>query len=131
MSDPLLLDTHAYVWAASAPERLSPAAREALTDRGRRVLVSAASAWEMAVKHRSGRWPEVGPLLASHDEVVERLGAEHLPVSAREAIRAGSLAWSRTDPFDRTLAAQALVHPAVLVTKDPAFREVIGLQILW
>jgi PIN domain nuclease of toxin-antitoxin system len=51
----LLLDTHAYVWAMSAPDRLSPAARRAIEDRRRTVLVSAATAWEMAIEHRAGR----------------------------------------------------------------------------
>lgn len=131
MSDPLLLDTHAYVWMVSAPDKLSDRAREALTDRGHPLLVSAATAWEMAIKHRSGRWPEVEPLLASHLSVLERLGATSLPISAEHAVRAGGLGWDHQDPFDRVLAAQALTCGATLVTRDRAFADLGGLVTLW
>lgn len=127
----LLLDTHAYVWAVSEPERLSTAARAAVADRSRRILVSAATVWEMAIKHCSGRWPEAEPLLAGHPDIVQRLGADHLDIVWADARRAGTLRWTHSDPFDRMLAAQALVHGAVLVTRDSVFNEVTGLDILW
>ena len=127
----LLLDTHAYVWAVSEPERLSTAARAAVADRSRQILVSAATVWEMAIKHRSGRWPEAEPFLAGHPDIVQRLGADHLDIAWADARRAGSLRWAHSDPFDRMLAAQALVHGAVLVTRDSVFDEVTGLDILW
>lgn len=131
MSSALLLDTHAYVWAISAPERLSPVARGAIAARTSTLLVSAASAWEAAIKLRSGRWPEAAGLLAAHDELVQRLGAEQIPVTSGQAIRAGGLDWSHTDPFDRMLAAQALTLGATLVSRDDAFRQLPGLALLW
>ena len=54
----LLLDTHAYVWALTAPDRLSSRARSAIEQPSNAVLVSAATVWEMAIKHRAGKWPE-------------------------------------------------------------------------
>ncbi len=131
MSGTLLLDTHVYVWAVSAPGRLSAAAREAILRTETTLLVSAASAWEMAIKHRAGRWPEAEPLIRQHAEVVARLGAHALPITAEHAIRAGGLPWSHTDPFDRVLAAQALVLGATLVSRDAAFTELLGLSLLW
>lgn len=131
MTTPLLLDTHTYVWAVSAPERLSSAAREAIRRPEATLLVSAASPWEMAIKHRAGRWPEAEPLLRQHDGVVARLGAETVPITAEQAIRAGGLVWDHADPFDRVLAAQALVLGATLVTRDPAFTALLGLSLLW
>lgn len=127
----LLLDTHAYVWALTAPERLSSAAREAVETATNVLLVSAATAWEMAIKYRAGRWPESEVLLSRHDELTDRLGARRLDISSADAIRAGGLRWDHSDPFDRILAAQALLADATLVTRDHAFSELTGLRILW
>lgn len=127
----LLLDTHAYVWAVTAPHLLSDRAATAIADHANTLLVSAASAWEMAIKHRAGQWPEAEVLLDQHDSVVERLGARTQPISAADAIRAGGLSWAHSDPFDRMLAAQALLHSATLVTRDQAFAQVIGIPLLW
>ena len=127
----LLLDTHAYVWALTDPDRLSGRARTAIEAPSNAVLVSAATAWEMAIKHRAGKWPEAEILLAQHNELTSRLGAQALDISAADAIRAGSLAWDHADPFDRMLAAQSLRHEAALVTRDEAFGQLRGLTIIW
>lgn len=127
----LLLDTHAYVWALTTPDRLSGRARTAIEASSNAVLVSAATAWEMAIKHRAGKWPEAEILLAQHADLTRRLGAQSLDISAADAIRAGNLDWDHSDPFDRMLAAQSLLHQAALVTRDAAFRHLRGLTIIW
>lgn len=127
----LLLDTHAYVWAVTAPDELSERARSAIADASNTLWVSAASAWEMAIKHKAGRWPEAETLLAQHDRLCARLGADHHPITSTAAIRAGSLAWTHRDPFDRMLAAQALLGHATLVTRDEVFAGLTGLTVLW
>jgi PIN domain nuclease of toxin-antitoxin system len=127
----LLLDTHAYVWALTDPDRLSRRARTAIEAPSNAVLVSAATAWEMAIKHRAGKWPEAEILLAQHYDLTTRLGAQSLDISAADAIRAGSLDWEHADPFDRMLAAQSLLHQAALVTRDEAFGHLRGLTIIW
>ena len=127
----LLLDTHAYVWALTDPDRLSSRARTAIEAPSNALLVSAATAWEMAIKHRAGKWPEAEILLAQHKELTSRLGAQSLDISAADAIRAGSLDWDHADPFDRMLAAQSLRHEAALVTRDAAFGQLRGLTIIW
>jgi PIN domain nuclease of toxin-antitoxin system len=127
----LLLDTHAYAWAVTAPEALSEAARNAIGDTANTLLVSAATAWEMAIKHRAGKWPEAATLLAQHDTSCARLGAGLHPISHADALRAGALSWAHNDPFDRMLAAQALLLNATLVSRDAAFAEFPGLTVLW
>jgi PIN domain nuclease of toxin-antitoxin system len=127
----LLLDTHAYVWAVTAPRELSESARSAVADTSNTLLVSAASAWEMAIKHRAGMWPEAEALLGQHDALCARLGAQQHPISAADAVHAGGMAWSHTDPFDRMLAAQALLTHATLVSRDLAFADFPGLKVLW
>jgi PIN domain nuclease of toxin-antitoxin system len=126
----LLLDTHAYVWALTDPNRLSDRARTAIEAPSNTVFVSAATAWEMAIKYRAGKWPEAEILLAQHDDLTSRLGAQQ-DISAADAIRAGNLDWDHADPFDRMLAAQSLLHHAALVTRDAAFGDLRGLPIIW
>lgn len=127
----LLLDTHAYVWALTDPDRLSRRARTAIEALSNTMLVSAATTWEMAIKHRAGKWPEAEILLAQHDDLTSRLGAQPLDISAADAIRAGSLDWDHADPFDRMLAAQSLLRQAALVTRDASFGHLRGLSIIW
>lgn len=127
----LLLDTHAYVWAITAPDRLTDRAQSAVGDLANRLVLSAASSWEMAIKHHAGRWPEAEPLLARHEDLLHRLGGEELAITSRDARRAGGLSWEHADPFDRMLAAQALRIDAALVTADPVFHEVPGVPVLW
>ena len=127
----LLLDTHALFWALAAPDRLTPAARERIEEPTEALVVSAASAWEIAIKHRSGRWPEAAPFADRLTDHAARLGAAWLTIDAPDALRAGGLAWDHADPFDRMLAAQALGRDLTLVTRDRAFDDLPGLRTLW
>jgi PIN domain nuclease of toxin-antitoxin system len=126
-----LLDTHAFVWALTEPERLSVHARDMISDPAVTLLVSAATAWEISIKHRSGRWPEVAGLMRQYDRMMQRLGASHLPLSSEHTLAAGSLEWSHADPFDRALAAQAMREGVQLISKDAVFSGLPGLTCLW
>ena len=114
----LLLDTHAFVWAVSAPDRLGTAGRDFIADPANQLLVSAATAWELGTKVRLGKFPEAEPLIAQYASTVGTLGADELPIHAVHALRAGALQWQHRDPFDRMLAAQALTEPLRLLTHD-------------
>ena len=127
----LLLDTHALFWAVREPARLSAVARDAISDASVPLVVSAASAWEMATKHRLGRWPEISDFVRNFDRKVQRLGARPLAVSVEHALAAGGLEWGHRDPFDRVLAAQAMREGITLISKDRAFAELPGLSTLW
>jgi PIN domain nuclease of toxin-antitoxin system len=113
----LLLDTHALLWALDTPARLRPATREAIESPANSVLVSAASAWEIAIKQALGRldFP-----LARFDALLVEAGLTPLPISSAHAVTAGHLPPHHRDPFDRMLVAQALREDAVLVTDDAA-----------
>ena len=125
-----LLDTHALFWWLYFPELLPPNIRGMLADPDLQVFASAVSAYEMSYKHFRGQWPEVEPLVGAFEEVVEREGFELLPLSARHAIRAGSFGREHRDPFDRMLAAQAMVEGLVLVSKD-GWLKGMGAEVVW
>jgi PIN domain nuclease of toxin-antitoxin system len=126
----LLLDTHALLWWFTDAPELSVKAREAIADERNRILVSAASAWELATKHRLGKLEQAAEALFRFNELVAADGFEHLPVSYLHAIKAGSYTSEHRDPFDRMLAAQSGIEAATLVTCDQAFQG-FGLKVLW
>ncbi len=126
-----LLDTHAFVWAVTNPSRLGSDSAARIEDAKCELLVSAATAWELAIKVRLGKFPEAEPLVAQYDRLVQRLGATHLPIGNDHALRAGGLAWSHRDPFDRVLAAQAMLEQYCLITRDREFASLGGLEIVW
>ncbi|WP_402461642.1 type II toxin-antitoxin system VapC family toxin [Isoptericola aurantiacus] len=126
-----LLDTHAFVWLLGSPERLSESLRPELASTANRLLVSSVSAMEVATKVRLGKFPEAAGLVGAWDRRVDDLDAETLDLTTAHALNAGSMAWEHRDPFDRLLAAQAVVENVTLVTADPAFGTLPGLRTAW
>jgi PIN domain nuclease of toxin-antitoxin system len=130
----LLLDSHSFVWAITAPHELPNRSRSAIDDVARTVLVSAASIWEIAIKARRGRWPEARVVLDDLHTLLSRAGMVPLAVTIDHGRSAGLLDWRHTDPFDRLLAVQAAAEGALLVTKDPVFGTAprnLALATLW
>ena len=125
-----LLDTHALLWWLAEPERLSPVVHATLADPDQPVFISAASAWEIATKHRLGRLPTAEVLLQDGWPLMESQGFQPLPVSWSHGLRAGSYAMPHRDPFDRLLAAQAELEQLILITLDPALAP-FPCQTLW
>lgn len=125
-----LLDTHTLFWWLYFPELLPRGVRDIVGDPDTRVFASAVSAYEMSDTHHRGRWPEVALLVGAFEEVVVVEGFELLPLSAGHATRAGSYGPEHRDPFDRMLAAQAVVEGMTLVSKDRWPRE-LGAEVVW
>lgn len=126
-----LLDTSAMLWALTEPARLSRAARRVIESRSSRLVVSAVSAWELSTKHRLGKLPQADVLLGGYTQHLDRLGALRLPVAEEHALLAGRLEWEHRDPFDRMLAAQAMIESLVIITGDAAFPGCRGVPTLW
>lgn len=125
----LLLDTATLIWAVSSPDRLSTTARDAL-DGGGELVVSAASAWEVATKHRIGRLAGVDELIIHWERELERFGLGHLDIRHHHALRAGSIDVAHSDPFDRIIAAQAELDDLTLVASDRTF-DLFPVRRLW
>jgi PIN domain nuclease of toxin-antitoxin system len=116
----VLLDTHALVWWVEGRGKLSKTAREIIEEVKTVVLVSAASAWELAIKSRSGKFKS-RELVEALDEQILEEGFVALPISVEHALRAGRLDSPHKDPFDRMLIAQAQIEGVSVVSKDTAF----------
>ncbi len=126
----LILDTHALLWWLLDDPSLSIPARDAIADSRNEVLISAASAWEIATKARLGKLPQAVGLLDRLDDYLHRDGFAVLAISLAHARLAGRLDWSHKDPFDRMLAAQSRIENAPLVTTDAVFAA-HGVLTVW
>lgn len=116
-----LLDTHVWLWMLSAPERLGTGARSIVEDPRQRLLLSAASSWEIAVKYGTGRLSLPEPPERYVPKQMHRSGVEGLAVEHSHALRVAALAPHHRDPFDRLLLAQSQVESLPIITADPAF----------
>jgi PIN domain nuclease of toxin-antitoxin system len=126
----LLLDTHVLLWALLEPEKLSPELRQALEDSDTTLLVSAATAWEIATKWRLGKLRQAQAVVEHYAMALHRLAAVELPITGSVARQAGLSEVTHRDPFDRLLAAQAKAENLVLATNDPAFAQFKGVVVL-
>ena len=126
----VLLDSHALLWWLFDSPKLSVTARALISDRSNTVLVSAASAWEIATKHRLGKLPEATVLLGDFSGWIEKAAFNELPISISHARRAGSWPQPHRDPFDRMLAAQSAEENIPLLSVDEA-QKAFGVMLLW
>lgn len=126
----LLLDTHALLWWWTDDKQLSADARAAIADERNTVLVSAASAWEIATKYRLGKLVMAATAIKHFPSLIEADGFEHLPITWQHSLRAGAYNQDHRDPFDRMLAAQSEIEAARLVTCDGAFAG-FNTDVLW
>ena len=116
----ILLDTHVALWAVVDDPRLSPRARSLIDNEENTILASAASVWEIAIKHALARGgPNDMPISGTQAlEFFQAAGYEMLAVTAMHASALDHLPAYHSDPFDRLLVAQATAEPARLLTHD-------------
>jgi len=119
----VLLDTQVWLWMLAAPDRLSAESRALLAAPENELLFSAASAWEIAIKHGLGKLhlPESPaqyiPRMMVHTSVTP------LPVHHRHALHVAELPGHHRDPFDRLLVAQAQEEGVPIISADGQFRQ--------
>lgn len=127
----VLLDTHALLWwASSGGSRLSAAARGQIEDASTVVLVSAVSAYEIAVKAALGRLEIPDAPERYLPALLERHRFLPLGVDVSHALRAGSLPSLHRDPWDRLLVAQAQLEGLPIVTADPEIGR-YEVDVIW
>ncbi len=125
----LLLDTCTFLWLAGGGT-LSPRAAAAVRDQANDVFLSAASVWEIVVKHRRGRLP----LPEAPEQFVrsrrEARGVVPLPFDEEAAVQGARLPELHRDPFDRMLIAQAIALGLAIVTPDPLVMQ-YPIRTIW
>jgi len=129
----ILLDSHIFVWAKSAPENLSDEARAAIIDPANDVFVSVASAWELWLKHAKKPIRALAPLLDGGAGPFRKAASESgiglLGITLEHAAMAAALPLVHRDPFDRMLIAQAIMEGLTAVTDDPVFGRYERLRL--
>ena len=117
----VLLDTHIVLWWFQGAAKLSAKAKRLLRDSDVTVLVSAVSAWEIAIKYKAGKLDASSGLISRFQSSLEEEHFVELPITAAHAIRAGLLEGSHKDLFDRMIIAQARMESVPVVSTDPCF----------
>ena len=117
----VLIDTHVWIWSLADPSRLSPESRSLLSSSRNVVYLSAASAWELAIKAALGKIELPESVETYVPTRMARQGITALPVTHAHALRVSTLPPHHRDPFDRLLIAQALVERLPILTADAVF----------
>lgn len=117
----VLLDTNVVLWAATQPESLADGVVDLLEGGESIVTISVVTAWEIAIKWRTGRLPLPTPPAVWVPRAVRSLAADVLPVTMQHAVAVADLPDHHRDPFDRLLIAQARVEGLPIVTGDRGF----------
>jgi len=125
-----LLDTHTFLWAAQAPEKLSRRARRICETPAKPLLVSVVSLWELVALCEAEKLeiPTVGLALPAW---LERLNAHALMLETEHVLALYALPLLHRDPFDRALLAQAQVEGLTLVTKDEDIHRYPSAKWIW
>lgn len=114
----ILLDTQCWLWMQAAPERFSSSARRLVESHDHELLLSAASSWEIAIKHALGKLPLPEAPSRYVPSRMRTSGVAGLAIEHSHALRVAELPGHHRDPFDRLLVAQAQIENLVLLTAD-------------
>jgi PIN domain nuclease of toxin-antitoxin system len=117
----VLVDTHVWLWMLVSPERLSAEGRTLVESGSTELLLSAASAWEIAIKHALGKLTLPEPPEDYVPRLLRQTRTDPLPVQHAHALRVGALPFHHRDPFDRLIIAQAQLEDLPILTADPRF----------
>jgi len=127
----IVLDTHALLWWALDPDKLSAGATETVATMEREGgFASSISIWELGVKVKNRKLGLPLPI----DELsrrIERGGVELLPVDSNTWLRSLSLSWDHADPADRVIVATALIKGLPLLTGDQAIHAFSDVTCIW
>lgn len=126
----LLLDTHVWLWLQTTPDRVADNVLADLRDPATQLLLSAASSWEITIKHALGKLDLPQPPASYVPERLRTSRVDPLPIMVRHTLVAGELPAHHDDPFDRLLIAQAITEDLPLITVDRAF-DAYDVTVRW
>jgi PIN domain nuclease of toxin-antitoxin system len=125
-----LLDTHVWLWLLAEPDRIDGSVRSQLADERNELLLSAASSWEIAIKHQLGKLTLPSPPSTFVPERIRRSGVTPVPVDHAHALRVAAMPPHHRDPFDRLLVAQARQGGMAMVTLDSHVAQ-YDVEVIW
>lgn len=114
----LLLDTQVMLWWLLGDARLRSETRTLMETND--CLLSVASLWEVAIKHRLGKLP-LDPVRFRDRSLAA--GASLLTINDTHAIETGKLPDIHKDPFDPLIIAQARIENLLVVSSDSCWDE--------
>ena len=117
-----LIDTHILLWWIFDDPKLDRNIRGIIQNPSNKIVVSSASAWEIATKYRIGKLPEAKELLENYENILQKARFSLLSITTAHSLRAGSLPIQHRDPFDRMIMAQSELEKIPVITYDPAFK---------
>ncbi|WP_229454490.1 type II toxin-antitoxin system VapC family toxin [Nostoc sp. CHAB 5715] len=117
-----LIDTHILLWWLFDDPKLHTDCRDIIRNPDHRIIVSSASAWEIATKYRIGKLPEAKQLVEQYSQILHQAKFIELAITTAHALRAGSLPIAHRDPFDRMIMSQAELESLLVITYDKAFQ---------
>ena len=126
----LLLDTHAFIWWDSEPQRLSRQALALCKDPGNQLMLSVVSLWEIQIKAQMDKVRLRHPLSEIVQTQQEANGMTILPLTALHVYGLDNLQPFHKDPFDRMLVAQAKVEELRLVSSDEMLKK-YPIEVVW
>lgn len=126
----VLLDTHAFLWWVLEDPRLSARAQSVIEAPDNDVLVSAVSAWEIAIKSADARLDLPEPAQTYVPGRIAANGFRELDVTVEHAVRVAGLPAIHRDPFDRLLVAQAQAELIPIISGDPTIAR-YDVEIIW
>lgn len=127
----LLLDTHALVWLASDQDLLTDRCKNVIRQAAGRLFMSAISSLEIAILVKRNRLELPLPPEQFVAESLRHHGINEIPVDSKIAMTAAALPDIHNDPFDRILAATAIIHGLELLSKDAVLPNYPGLKVVW
>ncbi len=126
----LLLDTVVFIWIAQDVDRLGRLARNLIEDSSNELYLSAASGWEIAIKHSIGRLELQCPPRQFVEGQRQRHRIASVPIDESDALGVSDLPNHHKDPFDRILIAQAIRREMSIVTPDKRIQE-YSVRTVW
>ena len=125
-----LLDTHVLLWWLFDDPKLSGPAHDVIQAPDNTILVSSASGWEIATKHRLGELPHAGEAARHLPSLLLKSRMTVLTITMEHALAAGALPGAHRDPFDRMLIAQGQIEGLPIVTSDRVFQQ-YSVELIW
>jgi PIN domain nuclease of toxin-antitoxin system len=126
-----LLDSCTLLWLVNGAQQFSTEARRACSEPGASLHISAASAWEIAVKHERGKLVLQLPMSEWWQKALDHHGLLELPVTASIAIASAALPRVNNDPFDRAIVATAREHRLSILTPDLIIKKYPEVKTVW